>query len=121
MAGAPAQAAATVGFTTPRPPLQPAVLVAPAIVRVLAQAVVFRIPALAPAANILPQGFVLVREEHQPTSLVACLNGHPNPLAHFLPQAWYHMERYGLMYPDLAQVHVIVVNLEKSTLVGFTA
>lgn len=42
------------------------------------------------------------------------------PLAHFLPQAWHHVERYGLMYPNLAHVHAIVVNLEKSTLVGFT-
>lgn len=80
-----------VGFTTPPPLLQPA------------QAAVAGIPlpALVAAAGILPQVFVLVWEGHpHPPPPVACFDGLPTYLVHFLAQAWHHMECYGVMYPD---------------------
>lgn len=63
------QAVAAVGFATPSP-LQPAVLVVLAMVRAPAQAAVAGIPALAlvAVADIPPQRFILVWEEHQPPS-----------------------------------------------------
>lgn len=67
------------------------------------------------AAGIPPQEFILVWEEHQ-LPLVAHFDGCPNHLAYILAQAWHHMERYGMMYPDdVAWVHVIAVDLEEST------
>lgn len=48
--------------------------------------------------------------------LLTHFDGCPNHLAHILAHAWYHVERYGMMYPDdVAWIHVIAVNLEEST------
>lgn len=103
------QAAMT--FAMPISPLQPAALMAQAMIGALAQVLAAKVLASVASAGIPFPGYILI----YPGRLADTPLGGPSHPAHFLVHVFHHVGCYRVMYPDdTSWVHIIVVNLEES-------